>query len=472
MSSTLELFDVHDEGVFLDQLTRLAQEHSVDELWGVLSLEPVVDPSEVALACADIAMCAGDEAAACGLYARWLEGRREDSSFLPFTRSRIAAHNILAPAMPGLFGLAHDPDPLRKLIGVGALFALGQWAVLEQVGDNSAVLETPDWRISAAIGFAKAACYDYVNAASFFTPAILQGHGAGRPHNGFNTSITQAAEECAMHARHYTSAMRTAERSIIDRGFEPVQTAAALDLGKIDLFIKTCAKDEQFLVHCLKSIDMFVSGFRRVVLVTDEDHDLRPDLAYDHVVHKIVVPSAPTTFGMSAGYRMQMVVKLSWRDFTDADAVVITDSDTIFTGPFTPERMTPSGKPVWYYGDWSFGILWRSATELVVGAPMPFCCMREHPFIFTREATAGFIEYIDRRFGCSIHDLFFAGIVPGKFCEFEILGGYLRHIASHGYEVLPHQYLGIVKQYWSWGGFTEEVQTSVAQHLQAAPADA
>ena len=467
MVSSADFPDLKDEQNFYVTLHRIAENCTIIELWNALKSKIGVRSPEIALACADIAMCAGDRDEAFRLYEDWLNLDQGATAFLPLVRVRIAAGRVIEPALPDFALMVSNTGVIEKLIGMGALFCLGRWTDLEKLLDDRSQLDGVAWQISAAVAFAKAALFDYTNASAFFLPALLQGHGSARPHNGLHSSIAQAAEECSSFARQYTSAMRAAEYSLMSKGLMRKQTADPLDFTKIDLFIKTCAKDEEFLVYCLKSIDRFVSGFRRVVIVTDEGHDLKCLLSYDHTLHKVVVPSAPATFGMiSGGYRMQMVVKLCWMDYSDADAVVITDSDTIFTRPFSPEQMFLDGKPIWYYGEWSYGLGWRAGSELAVGAPMPYCCMREHPFIFTRDATLGFHDYIRRRFGCSVYDLFFSDKIIGKMCEFEILGGYLAHISSHGYNVLEHQRRGIVRQYWSWGGLTDEVKANLDEHLQ------
>lgn len=457
-----------DEGAFFEALRQLSGALSIDEIWNDLKHKTVCSSADVVLAFADLAMCAGATNAAIDHYNKWLAMFDGTGSFLPFLRSRAFAHQLIGPIVLSFTDMVHDDDPVRSLIGLGALFCSGHWAVLESLCDKREDLTGLDWRMATAIAFAKVGIYDYPGAIPFFIPALMKGFGAATAFNGLHHSISHAAEDSAFLAREYGSARKSAERSLMSSNYRPEKGANILDLSKVDLFIKTCARDEEYLKFCLASIDIFVRGFRQVIIVTDQDHDLKVDITYPHKIFKVFVPDAAPAFGMAAGYRMQMVVKLSWMDYSDADAVVITDSDTIFIRPFGPEDMLAGSKPVWYYGEWSVGVVWRSGSELAVGASMPYCCMREHPFIFTREATLGFAKYIYARFDCSIHDLFFCNKIIGMMCEFEILGGYLCHISNHGYEVVPHKPLGIVRQYWTWGGVTDEVKANISEYFRAA----
>lgn len=45
---------------------------------------------------------------------------------------------------------------------------------------------------------------------------------------------------------------------------------------KVDLFYKTCKKDEEWLNYSLRSVRKFARGFRQVVFVTDKGHNYNP----------------------------------------------------------------------------------------------------------------------------------------------------------------------------------------------------
>lgn len=197
-----------------------------------------------------------------------------------------------------------------------------------------------------------------------------------------------------------------------------------------DIFIRTHSGDAEYHRHCLRSIEKFCSGFRNVVVVNKDE---------------------------PRGYLGQQVDKMEADLHTDADFVLITDSDTLFTTPVTPETYLRDGKSVWLHTPWTPEMLahagthsWFRCMEVFFGVEPPSEFMRRQPFMVPRWLTISLREFCKARHGMSIRDF----VMMGKsFSEFNVLGfhAWLHHRDRIAWidtskEPLPEL---TVRQFWS-----------------------
>lgn len=131
-----------------------------------------------------------------------------------------------------------------------------------------------------------------------------------------------------------------------------------------DLFIRTYPGDAAYHEKCLASIDKFCTGFRNTVVVNKTDRSPR------------------------IGYLQQQVDKLHADTWTDADYVLITDSDTLFKTPVTPETYFRDGKPIWLHTPWDLVIKalpstakWKRVMQEFAGVEPEHEFMRRQPFM-------------------------------------------------------------------------------------------
>ncbi|MDA9260653.1 hypothetical protein N9P58_02175 [Puniceicoccaceae bacterium] len=152
----------------------------------------------------------------------------------------------------------------------------------------------------------------------------------------------------------------------------------------IDLFYKTYPGDYQFLEHSLKSVKRHAQGFRDIIIVTDHGHlD-----ALRELVNPFNIPSlklfeldrsldiySPTklpsplrklkrslfkAIGSSRriikpkkiGYEIQKAVKCDWTQWSDADAVLQIDSDTMLIAPLKTKQLFKEQHPIWLRQTW------------------------------------------------------------------------------------------------------------------------
>lgn len=209
-------------------------------------------------------------------------------------------------------------------------------------------------------------------------------------------------------------------------GRKPQQTQSSVNvgagIGTVDVFVKSYAKDAPWLEWCLRSIRKFASGFRGVQVIS-------PD------AQTVVFPTAPYDQSWKVlpeygndHYLSQQVFKLYADTFTDADWILFTDSDTIFTRPVTPETYLKNGKFVWMMTPMNEAHpdeqqAWRRVMRKFFGKEPEYEFMRRHPFLLPRWLLADLRAFCVRQHGIELKDYVMAQPYR-EFTEFNILGMY------------------------------------------------
>jgi hypothetical protein len=198
-----------------------------------------------------------------------------------------------------------------------------------------------------------------------------------------------------------------------------------------DIFIKTCKHDRGYLEHCLRSIDKFCSGFRQVKIVEGEH---------------------------PKGYLHQQVIKMHADTFTDADLFLITDSDTLFTIPVTPETYLRDGKPIWLHTPWTPEMLahkgtmaWLECmTQFAKGVTPPSEFMRRQPFMIPGYVLEDLRETCLTRHGRTLEDYV---MNAASFSEFNVIGHHawmFFHDKFHWIDTSKDELPPVtVRQFWS-----------------------
>lgn len=173
-----------------------------------------------------------------------------------------------------------------------------------------------------------------------------------------------------------------------DKGKPLGLTESAVEVAKAapllaDIFIKTYPKDYPWLKYCLRSIDKFCTGFRRVVIVSPETKSKE---FLDAITgFKINVLPICNPNEMADGYLFQQSVKLHADEYSDAEWFLHLDSDTIFTVRVTPQTYLSDGKFVWMMTPYGRSETpWQPITEKFIVAPVQYEFMRRFPFLLPR----------------------------------------------------------------------------------------
>lgn len=166
-----------------------------------------------------------------------------------------------------------------------------------------------------------------------------------------------------------------------------------------DIFVKTHSGDSEYHKYCMASIEKFCTGFRATVVI-DGEHP--------------------------RGYMDQMVKKCYADTYTDADYILITDSDTLFNQPVTPEAFMVNGKPFWLYTPWTPEMLahpgtatWKRVMEAFVGVPSVGEKMRRQPFFFPRKVLKSMRDFCVNKHGVEL-DTYIMNLKA--FSEFNAMG--------------------------------------------------
>jgi len=228
-----------------------------------------------------------------------------------------------------------------------------------------------------------------------------------------------------------------------------------------DIFIKTYPKDYDWLKYCLKSINKYCTGFRKVWVVSPEE--------------MIVEFTDPNKFEWKVmneeaddGYLAQQIHKLYADVITDyqADLILHVDSDVIFTQPVTPASFFGvSGNVLWPYTPYSaIDTPWKPITELFIQRPVENEFMRRFPIMIPRWLYSKL-----REFSSQTHKRIISQYIRNQplraFSEFNVLGAYAWEFHHDAFEwvntietPLPPPF---AKQFFSWGGITDEVKKEI-----------
>ena len=235
----------------------------------------------------------------------------------------------------------------------------------------------------------------------------------------------------------------------------------------VDIFIKTYHKDFVWLEWCLKSIKKFASEFRDVVIVTEEGH-LLPETFLEILPLKVFyVPfpeKTPDFVEHGLGYLWQQNIKLTWYNYTDADEILILDSDEMLTQPTTPKSFKTDNKINWYYKMWhkmGDGACWKASTDKLLCMNTAYCGMCITGFFLTRSMSLSFKQHM-----CELHettniwDIFIKYNMPTA-SEYSVLGCYILKSNNADYnkifeDDLSKTFNNTIKKDWSWGGLTPE----------------
>lgn len=214
-----------------------------------------------------------------------------------------------------------------------------------------------------------------------------------------------------------------------------------------DIFIKTCQRDAGYLKHALRSIDKFCTGFRQVKIVEGEH---------------------------PKGYLHQQVVKMSADTYTDADFFLITDSDTLFTMPVTPETYLRDGKAIWLHTPWTEEMLanpgvraWFDCMQNFSGRTPPSEFMRRQPFMVPAWLLKDLREWCEFQHRRSLEDYVMS---QKAFSEFNVIGHHawqhhrdrMAWVNTETDEMPPLT----VRQFWAAGDPVEKNLDEIERILQ------
>jgi hypothetical protein len=201
-----------------------------------------------------------------------------------------------------------------------------------------------------------------------------------------------------------------------------------------DIFIKTYDKVADWHAFAMRSIEKYCTGFRRTVVIGQQPVE---------------------------GYQEMQVVKLNADLYTDADLILFTDSDCIFSRSVTPETYMRDGKPIWLHRSWESALKqegdavmkWHRGMCAFFDSAPPREFMCRHPELVPRWLLIAFRQFCKARHGVTLEQWI---LKDKQFADWNMLGMYAWmyhrecfHWIDQDAEPPPPMTL---KQYW--GGHT------------------
>ena len=240
-----------------------------------------------------------------------------------------------------------------------------------------------------------------------------------------------------------------------------------------DIFIKTYYKDFIWLEYCLKSILKFARGFRNVVIVSDynPNNEIPKELLNIipcNVFYTPLPKKFPQLVEHGLGYLWQQYIKLTWYNYSDADEVLVLDSDEMLSKITTPNDFKTNDKYHWFFRSWNEagnGICWKKSTDFILKRDTPYDAMCLTGFILQRETTIAFKNHV-----LTIHDVndlwdLFVKYNMSTASEFNLFGNFIYLYGRIEYEIIiiennnvENYFNNTIKKEWSWGGLTENIK--------------
>lgn len=229
-------------------------------------------------------------------------------------------------------------------------------------------------------------------------------------------------------------------------------------MKKIDIFIRTYHKDLEWLQYCLRSIQKFVTGYNQIIICIPED-DAHLITEWNLTKEKIVqwIPATKN------GYIDQQISKLHAFTMSDADYILYVDSDVIFHSPTDLSEYFVWGKPYLMKTRYELvgdAICWKAETEKILGVEVNYEYMRRIPLLYKRSTLENLDKHVDVMTLAKLE----------RLSEFNLIGAFIANYESDQYYMIDTEKDEFPKlaarQFWSWGGITEEIINEINQFLK------
>ena len=195
----------------------------------------------------------------------------------------------------------------------------------------------------------------------------------------------------------------------------------------IDIFIKSYYKDFKMLNYCLKSIEKYITGYNKIVIVIPKkDYQI-----YQSIVHTNLPIELHVVEEYGDGYLYQQFIKMTAYKYCDSQFIMYVDSDCIFDKHINIQSLVSNGQPEILYTHYSKveeAICWKQCTERFMNDVVEFEFMRRLPLIYHRE-TLETIHNLEPNLESLVMN-------SGRFSEFNALGAwaFVHHKDKYRFE--------------------------------------
>ncbi len=254
---------------------------------------------------------------------------------------------------------------------------------------------------------------------------------------------------------------------IVERVTVPTPAKALKD-AKTDILIVSYAHDALFCSYNLRSISKFATGFNGVkVVVPRVDEEAFAPMCKQYDATLILFDEAKAPKGHLHHNVMKCMADVHCHE---ADFVLHTDSDCVFTQPVTPADYFESGKPIlWHELYEPLKIIhpgryaWKVITDANLGWDCAWETMARHPAVHHRWLYPAMRQYLEKRHGLPFEKyvLKLKATRPAGFAEFNVLGSYAHKFHYDAYAWVDmtgvtNRPAGKLKQFSGYHGMTPQ----------------
>ena len=249
---------------------------------------------------------------------------------------------------------------------------------------------------------------------------------------------------------------------------------------KCDVVIKTWFNDLCWLRYCLRFLAKnWLANNSRTIILADED--CREEIQSWSLTDEEVFYVQP----WADGYSHAMVTKTTADEYSDAELVMLLDSDVMLTEPSYPELMMEGGRPVIRFLDYETFLKqyphapWRQVVQkLFLTNPLLYYTFV--PALYWRSSFQAMRRHLARLHHRNFLDLTYSdvpfypenfGSHPISFADHESLGFYCQLAEPNHYVFKPYsehyseQLPSWGKQYHSWTQWNEETEAELEKLL-------
>ena len=192
----------------------------------------------------------------------------------------------------------------------------------------------------------------------------------------------------------------------------------------VDILIRSYYRDARWLAVALHSIQTFVTGYRRVVVVLPEASVQRVDVTALAESSRVRIHACEDFLDDYVG---QQITKLHADRYSDADVIAIVDADEVFVAPCDlgnalfdggALRMAIASRSARPTADG-----WRRCPDAFLGQPVRVDLAVPGPFAVPGDLCASVRAFCEREHGQSMTD-YALGLPAGHLCEMALLRGY------------------------------------------------
>jgi hypothetical protein len=237
----------------------------------------------------------------------------------------------------------------------------------------------------------------------------------------------------------------------------------------------SCRRDLHWLYYAVRLLLKYWQHDSRIIIRLDEDcREIVENWNLgERVVYLYLIEPWPD------GYGYQMYLKMISDEVSNAELLLLNDSDLMLLKPASLDTLMVEGKPIVEYGEWGpvAERMWRGSTARVMGLDLAHDYMVGAPFLFWRDIFPKTRDHISSVTGRSFREAVYSDVPfsaanflnhPVKFSEHEALNLYAATFEPHRYffrkntERPPDWPWHL---YWSYGDWSPQLEAFLSSKL-------